>query len=183
MQTTNTIIGLAWLIWLGYWLVSAFGVKPNVRRAGWRIGIGFRLVIGLAVLAAWHWGGIGTPGAQPFWAHVAGLVLVLAGLGLAVWARIYLGRNWGVSMAQKQNPELVTSGPYRWIRHPIYSGVILAIIGTAMSMGWAVLVPGSVAAGYFVYAARREERNLETELGEPYRSYRARSKMLVPFVF
>ena len=69
-----------------------------------------------------------------------GMVLFLTGLGLAVWARVHLGRNWGTPMCEKVDAELVTSGPYRYIRNPIYSGIILAAIGTAVAISWYWLV-------------------------------------------
>ena len=68
-----------------------------------------------------------------------GLVLFGLGLAFAIWARVHIGRNWGTPMTQKDEPELVTSGPYRLVRHPIYSGILLANIGTA-------LAPSCVAA-------------------------------------
>lgn len=62
------------------------------------------------------------------------LAIWVLGLGLAVWARIYLGRNWGMPTSTKEDPELVTSGPYRTIRHPIYTGILLAMIGSAIAV-------------------------------------------------
>ena len=69
-----------------------------------------------------------------------GLVLFLTGLGLAVWARAHLGRNWGTPMSEKMDAELVTSGPYQYIQNPIYSGIILAAVGTTMAISWYWLV-------------------------------------------
>lgn len=69
--------------------------------------------------------------------RAAGVALVLCGLGTAVWARISLGRNWGMPMSEKEEPELVTSGPYGVVRHPIYSGIVLATVGTALVAGLA----------------------------------------------
>ena len=71
-----------------------------------------------------------------------GLALFLAGLAVAIWARVHLGRNWGMPMSEKADAELVTTGPYRWIRNPIYSGLILAMIGTALAVSaeWLLVV-------------------------------------------
>lgn len=65
------------------------------------------------------------------WRAGLGLVLFALGLGFAIWARMHIGRNWGTPMSQKDGAELVTSGPYHLVRHPIYSGILLAGIGTA----------------------------------------------------
>ena len=63
---------------------------------------------------------------------VIGTLVFACGIGLAVWARLHLGRNWGMPMTQRAEPELVTSGPYRFVRHPIYSGLLAAMLGTAL---------------------------------------------------
>ena len=105
------------------------------------------------------------------------------GLGLAVWARVHLGRNWGTPMTQKVEPELVTSGPYRLARHPINSGILIAGIGTAVALSWLWLTAFALAGIYFVYAARVEERYLAEQFPADYPPYKRSTKMLVPFVF
>jgi protein-S-isoprenylcysteine O-methyltransferase Ste14 len=106
----------------------------------------------------------------------------LLGLAIAVWARVNLGRNWGTPMSQKVDPELVTTGPYRYIRHPIYSGIILAAIGTtiASSLYWIVVVV--FLGAYFIYAATVEERIMGRLFPESYPRYKRSTKMLVPFL-
>jgi protein-S-isoprenylcysteine O-methyltransferase Ste14 len=104
------------------------------------------------------------------------------GLGLAIFARINLGRNWGAPMSRKQEPELVTSGPYAVIRHPIYSGIMLAMLGSAMGQSavwWLLLI---CYGAYFIYSARRKEEFMSAQFGEAYRAYRRRTRMLMPFV-
>jgi protein-S-isoprenylcysteine O-methyltransferase Ste14 len=106
----------------------------------------------------------------------------LLGLALAIWARVYLGRNWGMPMSQKADPELVTAGPYSSIRHPIYSGIILAMIGMtiAVSLYWLVAV---VAIGaYFLYSAIVEERSMARLFPDSYPEYKRSTKMLIPFI-
>ena len=70
------------------------------------------------------------------WRAAVGLALFVLGLAFAVWARVHIGRNWGTPMTQKNEPELVTSGPYRFVRHPIYSGILLGGLGTAIALSW-----------------------------------------------
>src|ERR1700751_3292199 len=85
----------------------------------------------------------------------AGLGLRLCGLGwgFAIGARVHIGRNWGTPMTQKDQPELVTSGPYRLVRHPIYSGILVAGVGTAVALSWVGLAVVALAGGYFIYSA------------------------------
>ena len=117
------------------------------------------------------------------WRAGLGLVLFTLGLGFAIWARVHIGRNWGTPMSQKDEPELVTSGPYRLVRHPIYSGVLLAGVGTAVALSWLWLIAVVLAGVYFVYSATVEERNLTEQFPDTYPVYRHSTKMLVPFVF
>jgi protein-S-isoprenylcysteine O-methyltransferase Ste14 len=106
----------------------------------------------------------------------------LAGLGLAVWARLYLGRNWGMPMSEKVDPELVTTGPYRQVRHPIYSGIILAMIGTTIAVSLYWLVGVLLLGAYFLYSAFVEERMMAGLFPDSYPEYKRSTKMLIPFI-
>ena len=117
------------------------------------------------------------------WREAIGLALFGVGLGFAIWARAHIGRNWGTPMTQKDDPELVTSGPYRLVRHPIYSGILAAGIGTAVALSWYWLAPVALAGIYFVYSATVEERFLTEQFPHSYPPYKRSTKMLVPFVF
>jgi protein-S-isoprenylcysteine O-methyltransferase Ste14 len=112
-----------------------------------------------------------------------GMGLFLTGLGLALWARVYLGRNWGTPMSEKVDAELVTTGPYRYIRNPIYSGLILAAIGTAIAVSWYWLVAVVFMGAYFIYSATVEEHIMERLLPNDYPAYKRSTKMLIPFMF
>ena len=113
---------------------------------------------------------------------VIGAIVFASGLLLAVWARIHLGRNWGMPMTEKQEPELVTDGPYRLVRHPIYTGILLAMVGTGLAISLWWLIACVLIGAYFIYSARVEEGNLMRTFPGQYPSYRARTKMLIPFV-
>jgi len=111
-----------------------------------------------------------------------GAVVFLSGLGLALWARVHLGRNWGMPMTERAEPELVTSGPYRFVRHPIYSGILLGMLGTALATDLYFLVAFGIALAYFSYSAAVEERLLGASFPDAYPRYRAHTKMLIPYV-
>jgi protein-S-isoprenylcysteine O-methyltransferase Ste14 len=114
---------------------------------------------------------------------VAGVVLCVAGVALAVLGRLYLGRNWGMPGSRKENPELVTNGPYQYVRHPIYGGIMLAMLGTAIGASAFWIVPLILFSGYFVYSARREEKIMIAQFPQQYPAYMRRTTMLLPFVF
>ena len=106
------------------------------------------------------------------WLQGIGLAVFLLGLALAIWARRYLGRNWGMPMSQKVDPELVTTGPYRRVRHPIYSGIILAMIGTSDRGEPLWLIAVLLLGAYFVYSAFVEERLMGGLFPESYPEYK-----------
>ena len=112
-----------------------------------------------------------------------GVGLCLAGFGFAVWARVHIGRNWGMPMSLREGHELVTSGPYAYVRHPIYSGLMLAMIGSAFTVGLVLLLVLPLYFAYFLFSARSEEKTMLAQFPEAYPAYRRRTKMLIPFVF
>lgn len=176
MTIRDAIFGI-WAVFWMYWLISAFSAKASTgpRRSGWLPVV----LLSFLLLRAFHGESltIHSPVLKVF-----GLVVVLLGLGLAVWARVYLGRNWGMPMTQRAEPELVTSGPYRFVRHPIYSGILLATLGTALAVNLFWLIALAAIGTYFIYSARVEEQNMVQSFPETYPSYRAQTKMLIPFV-
>lgn len=115
-------------------------------------------------------------------AAAAGAVLCVIGLAFAIWARVTLGRHWGMPMTLRATPELITQGPYAYVRHPIYTGVIAMMIGTTLVYPLGILWCAAMIP-YFVFSARREERDMDKLFPGVYPQYKQRSKMLVPFVF
>lgn len=174
-------LGIGWAVfWIG-WLAAATQVKSGRSRLGGYFGS--RLVIAAVIfgLARVH----AFQGTSPhdIALDVVGLVMWVSGLGLAIWARVHLGRNWGSPMSQKDSPDLVTSGPYRWIRNPIYSGIILALFGSALAVELQWLIVAVLIGGYFVYSAVMEQHYMEQTFPDTYPAYRDSTKMLIPFVF
>lgn len=181
MRAVEIVFGVCWAAFWLYWIVAAFSMKRG--RKPWSRELRIRavlLVVVIVLVRAGVFRGHGVH-SDPLRAGI-GLVLFLLGLGFAVWARVHIGRNWGTPMTQKHEPELVTSGPYHLVRHPIYSGIMLAGAATAVALGWSWLVPTLLAGSYFVYSAVVEERFLTEQFPDAYPAYRRSTKMLVPFV-
>jgi protein-S-isoprenylcysteine O-methyltransferase Ste14 len=112
------------------------------------------------------------------------VALIVAGLAWTVWARNTLGDNWSGRVTVKSGHELVRSGPYRWIRHPIYTGALLALLGSALaSVKVSAFLGLTVAIGALVYKLRIEERWMLGRFGETYRAYQRASWALVPFIY
>lgn len=177
-MSLSAAVLIVWGIFWLYWLVAAIGAKEGSR--GRRVRPpGLLILIAFVLLRLFKTDRLAV---HSVILEVVGIVFLLTGLGLAVWARIYLGRNWGMPMTEKAEPELVTSGPYRFVRHPIYSGLLLAILGTALATNFYWLIALAALGVYFVYSATVEERLLTTSFPAAYPSYRAKTKMLIPFV-
>jgi protein-S-isoprenylcysteine O-methyltransferase Ste14 len=159
--------------------VSASTSKESVR-GGWRTRLAGVSAVGVFLIAGVLRGG--SLAVHSLILGVIGALLFACGIALAVWARLHLGRNWGMPTSQRAEPELVTSGPYRFIRHPIYSGLLIAMLGTALVDNLIGLIVVAVLVAYFYYCGIVEERNLSATFPEAYPEYRDRTKMLVPFL-
>jgi protein-S-isoprenylcysteine O-methyltransferase Ste14 len=182
MRAVEIVFLVGWVVfWLG-WFLAAARAKPG--RIRWGRGMGVRVVITVIILTL-NRGNVSRTRATVHspWLEAVGLALFAAGLGFAVWARVHLGRNWGMPMSQKADPELVTTGPYGLARHPVYTGIVLAMVGTAVALSPYWLFAVAIIAGYFVYSATREERYMAELFPDTYPDYRRSTKMLVPFVF
>ncbi len=179
MHALRTAIAVAWIIFWIYWLASAFGVKQG-RASRRRIPLnGLSALSVLLLLRVFRGGSLAVH--SPVLGAV-GAVVFASGIALAIWARVHLGRNWGMPMTQKAEPELVTSGPYRFVRHPIYSGLLAALLGTALATNLIGLIIVAILGGYFYYSASVEEKNLIATFPTAYPAYRSSTKMLVPYV-
>ena len=182
MRTVEVVFAAGWVAFWSYWLLAAFSMKRG--HVPWSREIGIRLVIVAVAIVLIRLGVFRNHGVNTeAWRAGIGLALFLLGLALAVWARVHLAANWGTPMTQKDDPELVTSGPYRWVRHPIYTGILAAGAGTAVALDWSWLVAVGLAAVYFAYAARVEERFLAERFPDAYPAYRRSTKMLLPFLY
>lgn len=184
MTVIDLIFLVVWAAFWLYWLAAAINVKGSRSGSRGSAAMGVRVAVVLVVLLLLRTHAVTGNIASATGPLLQGLGLGVLGLGLAeaVWARLYIGRNWGTPMSEKADPELVTTGPYQYVRHPIYSGVILAMIGTALGLGVYWLIPVVLLGGYFVFSAVVEERTMTRLFPATYPAYQRSTRMLIPFV-
>jgi protein-S-isoprenylcysteine O-methyltransferase Ste14 len=198
MITYDTIILLSWAAFLLVWGVTAFFVKRDVRGGGyaavWQRFWVLRLAVAalIIILAVRLGRRAGSSGAVSFlhsiftlppalgWAAAACTAI---GIGFAIWGRISLGRNWSPRPAVKEQHEFVTTGPYAYVRHPIYAGMMLAALGTALT--GTIFAIGMFVVISFMFAWRidKEEKIMLELFPKQYPEYQKRTKRLVPFVW
>jgi protein-S-isoprenylcysteine O-methyltransferase Ste14 len=179
MHALKLAVDCAWIVFWAYWIASASTSKESVS-SGWRAQLSGVSTVGVIVIVV-----VLRDGSLAVHSVVLGAIgalLFACGIALAVWARLHLGRNWGMPMTQRAEPELVTSGPYRFVRHPIYSGLLTAMLGTALVSNLLGLIVVAVLVAYFYYCGTVEERNLAATFPTAYPEYRSRTKMLIPFL-
>jgi protein-S-isoprenylcysteine O-methyltransferase Ste14 len=185
----KAFIGVVWIAFVTYWLISSFGSKKSVRGPRRFAGLVARIAVAMLIVIAFR-GHLFHQTEHVFssvtsnvYCAATGLALIVVGLSFAVWARVNIGNNWGMPMTLKEEPELITSGPYAFVRHPIYSGILFAMAASIIVYGIISLMILLIAGAYFVYSAKREEANLVAQMPDAYPAYKQRSKMLIPFVF
>jgi protein-S-isoprenylcysteine O-methyltransferase Ste14 len=175
-----------WYAFAIYWIVTAFRVKttqatePIAARLFTMAVVGFAFV--LLFSQYFHGGILG----ERFLARnrpieQAGVVLTFLGAALAIWARTILGRNWSAEVSLKVDHQLIRSGPYAYVRHPIYTGLLLACTGTAVVIGeWRGLLAIVVAGVGLGLKARREEALMIHVFGDQYQHHRQTTGFLLP---
>ena len=183
-------LAVLWLAWVLYWLWSAARTKTTQRRESLasRLSHVLPLLLGVWLIFTPR---LAVPGlawlSRPLLPQsdarsLIALLLVAAGLAYTVWARVHLGANWSGSVTQKQQHELIRSGPYAQVRHPIYTGLVLALIGSALACGEPRgLVGLAIVVVAFVRKLRIEERFMGELFPQQYAGYRAEVPALVPF--
>ncbi len=183
-----TVVAALWLGWSATWAAAAIAVKPTVRREPMLSRVLHLAPLALAVALLVPWGqGLDAlrirfvpPSPAIEW---SGATIVAAGLAFTVWARVHLGSNWSGIVTLKRNHSLVTTGPYAVVRHPIYTGLVLAFVGTALAVGEARgLLAVALGVASLWRKLRIEERWMVGQFGDAYERYRSRVRALVPFV-
>jgi protein-S-isoprenylcysteine O-methyltransferase Ste14 len=185
-DSTWQFIQFCWIAWLVYWLTMAFRTKRTVERGGF---FGYRLVAGVLIVGMLAAGRLLHVSSQSqLWETTPALgvvtdCIVVAGAAFTVWARITLGRNWSAEVTFKQDHELIESGPYALARHPIYTGLIVMALGTAINYGRAISFALLVAlCGGLWWKARQEERVMSSHFPDAYAEYKTRVHAIIPFV-
>ncbi len=193
-------IYLPWDIWLVTWIAAALWANRTLRRPGglreWPYRIleygGFAVLLGAFSETSddFRRGVVdANPLAQRYWALPPNVGWIMVGLAVSGflfcwWARLHLGRLWSGRVTRKEGHHVVNTGPYAIVRHPIYTGIILASVATMAEKGsgYALLGTAMIVLGYWL-KARLEERILRAELGAQfYDDYARKTAMLIPFV-
>ena len=182
----HIIIPALWFAWLLYWIVAAADVKPT----RWRETVASRLfhrvplLVAAVLLAPRRMEPIMTarwlPEGRLF--PVLGAIMVAVGLCFAVWARWHLGGNWSGTVTLKEDHSLIQTGPYKYVRHPIYTGHLLAFVGSAVAIGeWRGVLSVALALLAFLLKIRVEEAGMRRTFAD-YQRYQRTTAALIPFV-
>jgi protein-S-isoprenylcysteine O-methyltransferase Ste14 len=179
------LILACWVLLIPYWNISARSSKPAAERQGWASRLA-RLPVWLGyilLVAAWvHPFGMVIP--HTVIAAYLGVAICAAGLFTAIWSRKALGGNWSRDVELKQGHKLVERGPYRFVRHPIYTSHLLLGLGTAVASDSVVGFAGLLSFFIGFWIKLKQEENLPvSHFPDEYPAYKARVKALVPFVF
>lgn len=187
-EIVASIVEYSWYFFLAVWLIGAFTAKRQVRTQpiGPRLAHSGALLVAFILLytSTFKFGFLGRR-FVPNSAAIAetGMFLTLGGIAFAIWARFFLGRNWSATPAVKEDHRLIRRGPYAIVRHPIYSGLLLAMLGTSLTIGkWRALVGLAIVGLAWHIKSRTEERYMEEVFGNEYHQYRRQVKGLIPFV-
>jgi protein-S-isoprenylcysteine O-methyltransferase Ste14 len=189
MITATQICSYLWLTFFLLWMSAAFFTKRTAERISWQRGlrygipvvIGYYLMFSLKTRVPWLQYRL-LPSSEAL--DLVAIVITIAGMLFAVWARIYLGRNWSSAPMLREGHELIRSGPYRFVRHPIYSGILLAMVGTFLANG---KVRGALAVVFvwigWTIKSHMEEEFMVRNFGSQYEDYRRTTGALIPRVF
>jgi protein-S-isoprenylcysteine O-methyltransferase Ste14 len=194
-MTPDRIILASWAVFLLVWLGLSFFVKRDVRGGRTARAYHVRELVLMAIIVVLIWSyrrhrsgphlvsnrlALFVPSLRALW---IGAALTAIGIAVAIWARLYIGRNWSPRPAKKEAHELVTTGPYAVVRHPIYTGIILAALGTALTGTIFGVIVLALAAALFLSRVRTEEQIMLELFPDAYPSYQSRTKRLIPFIW
>jgi len=184
---SDSIILGCWIIFLAYWIISALAAKRTAEPQSLLSALAHRIPVGLGwVLLAYQ--GLPPP-MNLVWmprtdgARVMGVVICVLGLFVTIWARRTLAGNWSSDVTFKQGHELVKTGPYRFVRHPIYTGLLVMCLGTGIEIGRLRCLLSLVMVGVgFWIKLKQEEALMLRHFPNEYPAYQKQVKALVPFV-
>ncbi|MBV9875540.1 MAG: isoprenylcysteine carboxylmethyltransferase family protein [Verrucomicrobia bacterium] len=177
-------IPILWLLWLGYWWFEARNTARTRKSESLLTAVVYRgaTVVGIVLIF-----GLKRQRTELWPADVPllgiAVILMLCGFAFAIWARRHIGRFWSARVTLKEGHRLIESGPYSLVRHPIYSGLLLSMAATVMTVGTVQSVCGyALLVGALVFKLVAEERLLAANFGEAYQGYQKRVKALIPGV-
>jgi protein-S-isoprenylcysteine O-methyltransferase Ste14 len=178
--------GRLWTVLMVVWVVMWLGMKKAKKRENWgeRAQHGVLVILGFWLLfeGSWHLGWLDNrvvPNVPGAW--TVGLALTAIGIAIAIWARLSLGSNWSGMVTLKTDHVLVRKGLYRWIRHPIYTGILLGMVGSAIIRGHLRCWLGvALVLAAFYFKARREEKFLREEFGAGFEEHSRQTGMFLP---
>jgi protein-S-isoprenylcysteine O-methyltransferase Ste14 len=182
------IISGCWLVFVAVWVIAALSTKRTVYRETHAQRLRYWVLLVIACFLQFYGRRLPYPFNIRILPHVAlnawaAAALCVIGLASAIWARIILGRNWSGVVTLKEEHELVERGPYRFVRHPIYTGILTMFFATALAQGYLSGFVGTLLmfASFWIKLGREEELMLQ-QFPERYRAYQQRAKRIIPFV-
>jgi protein-S-isoprenylcysteine O-methyltransferase Ste14 len=188
VESIRVLTGHLWQALVIVWLLSAFAVKRTVVKQSSKARFWYLFILALGAYLIF--GRVDVPWLNFAFFHVnvaialAGFAIACIGIAFAIWARLTLGSNWSGAVTIKQDHTLVQSGPYRIVRHPIYTGLLIALAGSALQYGYLRSLIGVLLAGFgFWLKSLFEEQFMAQRFGDQYLVYRQRVRALVPFIF
>lgn len=180
------LIDVPWIVLIAYWVIAALKTRRTERReqASSRYAVFLLLIVGYTLIfnEVVRVGFLGEHIIPHTRALAAtGVVFTWAGIGLAIWARWHLGEYWSARVTIKENHQLIRTGPYARLRHPIYSGLDLAALGAALALDrWGCLLGVAVVVTAYGIKARKEESMLSAQFGEAFREHCQKTGFLFP---
>jgi protein-S-isoprenylcysteine O-methyltransferase Ste14 len=204
MNITTIIIISCWVIFISFWIISAFRVKKNIGGTGpWRrsrvswiiriiviIAVGF--FVSQRIFVRYATGPVNHPvrdyfvntfGSSAGISGVTGASICVLGIALAIWARVHLGKEWSSYPTLKENHRLITSGPYAYVRHPIYTGMLVAMFGSGLAGGLPWLIYFFVFLAVFLRRVHNEENLMMKQFPIEYPEYKKHTWALFPYIF
>jgi protein-S-isoprenylcysteine O-methyltransferase Ste14 len=183
---TSEAVSYAWMVLVVFWFVSAWRVKRTAEaepRAARMVHI---VTMVLAYLLLFDLNlrlGVLNRRFLPISpaATAIGVLLTWAGIAFAIWARVHIGQYWSARVTLKEDHKLISTGPYKYVRHPIYTGLLVATVGTALAIGrWQGLAGVAIILFAHILKARKEERLMTSHFGATYEDYRSHTGFLIP---
>jgi protein-S-isoprenylcysteine O-methyltransferase Ste14 len=180
------LVDAPWIVFVAYWAVGALKTRKTVNQESFasRYGTLSLEILGFVLLFS-DWAAIGPLAyhllRRTYTLEVAGVALVWIGIAIALWARWHLGQYWSARVTLKEDHKLIRTGPYAYFRHPIYSGIELAAIGSALVIDhWRCAVGVClIILGYWI-KAKKEESMLLAQFGEAFKEHRHKTGFLIP---